>query len=130
MPLNLPPPEPNCPDPDCRAPLGAKHLVECDTAICVTTGQQRILHDEHLPLPDDHICGQDVWTGHRHGVREAYEHNLFVRAATADDHPLTGWIPCGPGPDAVADLHRVASTGRWNPDRQRWDIPAGTPGHG
>lgn len=127
----------NCPDPDCNAAIGEPHLMGCDVAICVMTGNQRILHADEPPaavtadlagLPfdvDAHICGEDVWTGWRHGVTEATEHDLFVRMTP------TGWMPCPAGlPGAVPDLDRVVRSGAWNAIRQLWEMPAGVPGRG
>lgn len=119
-----------CPDSDCRAQIGQKHQPGCLVAICVTTGQQRILHGENPPPPADlpidadvHICGTDVWTGRPHGTDEAAEHGLYVRPAAAADSPLTGWIPCQPGEaGAVPDLDRVVRAGRWNPIRQMFEL--------
>lgn len=149
----------HCPDEDCRVPIGTSHLADCRVAICVSTGQQRILHadDHHVfgELPRNphggldlaaldsmdsllvdvaggsvHVCGEDVWTGRRHGTVEAAAYGLFVRWATdaereaTDDGPaVSGWIPCEPGePGAVPDLDRVVREGRWNPIRQVWEL--------
>lgn len=129
-----------CPEPDCQARIGEKHLIDCHTAICVMTGQQRILHAADPPPPvtiaawcagvvpvdlDVHICGEDVWTGRPHGAVEAAANGLFVRPATTDDAPQTGWLPCQPGePGAAPDLNRLVRTGTWNPIRQVWELPA------
>lgn len=137
-----------CPDLDCLVPIGTRHLPECHVAICISTGEQRILHadDRHAfgGLPrnphggldlaaldaidtltlDVHICGQDVWTGRRHGTVEAAAAGLFVRKADVEGS-LSGWIPCEPGaPGAVPDLDRVVRDGRWNPIRQVWELEA------
>jgi hypothetical protein len=100
----------------------------------VQTGLQRLLHDVDQPPPPGlppeltgtnvHICGEDVWAGWPHGTTEAIAYGLTVRPAGADDHPLTGWIPCPPEhPDARPDLDRLVRAGRWNPIRQRWELP-------
>ena len=39
----------NC--PDCKAPVGASHERDCLVAICVTTGQQRVLHQDDAAPP-------------------------------------------------------------------------------
>jgi len=120
-----------CPDPGCEVPIGTKHRIDCLTAVCLATGQQRITHadDWHVaghPIGNDdgHDCGEDLWTGRARGTAEAAAHGLFVRQATDADAPLTGWIPCQPGdPGAQPDLHRVARAGRWNPVRHVWEMP-------
>lgn len=45
---------PTCPDLLCAVPIGTKHGRECLTAICITTGQQRALHQDD---PDAAITG-------------------------------------------------------------------------
>lgn len=124
-----------CPDGDCKTPMGRKHGVDCSIAICLSTGQQRILHqnDDTLPavagLPFDgagHVCGEDVWAGWPRGTVEAIEHGMFVQPALIDHSPGTpGWTRCEPGdPGAVPDIARVLATGVWDPIRQSWDVAA------
>jgi len=129
----------SCPDSHCEAPIGRKHTMDCLVAVCVTTGQQRILHaGDPPPLTaglhvevDAHICGDDVWAGWPHGAVEAAAYGLFVRHTTDADAGLTGWIPCDPGePGAVPDLDRLARSGTWNPIRQVWEMPAEVAGRG
>ncbi len=125
-------PAANCPDRDCGVPIGTKHRPDCQIAICVSTGHQRLIHHhgERRPpvdlgeaLVDVHVCGEDVWAGYPHGAVEAAAAGLFVRPATPDA-PRTRWVPCTPGyPGAVPDLARVVKTGTWNPVRQVWEIP-------
>lgn len=123
--------------PDCKVPVGSRHTAGCLTAVCLATGQQRVLHDGetfvagHQVDDDGHHCGEDAWTGRAHGTIEAVAHGLFVRPATEADDPLTGWIPCDPGaPGAHPDLLRVARDGRWNPVRRVWEMPEAVTGRG
>ncbi len=120
-------PTDHCPDKHCGVPIGAPHKVDCDVAVCVRTGGQRILHHSDPPpanLGAEHNCGADVWTGHLHGVIEAVAYGLFVRPANDQDAPLTrGWVPCDhDDAGAAPDLDRLHRTGRWNPDRRRWEL--------
>lgn len=116
----------NCPDPDCGVPIGAPHVIDCTTAVCVMTGEQRILHTDNppasdLPGVDVHVCGDTPWSGRLPGADEAAAHHLFVQPAPP---PMSGWLPCPPGtPGAVPDLDRLVRTGRWNPIRQTWELP-------
>lgn len=118
--------------PDCTAELGAKHQPDCQIAICVTTGHQRLMHAIHPPPPtpglpidiDFHTCGEQVWTGYPTGAVEAAAYGLFVRLAALADAPIVGWIPCEPGdPAAVPDLDRLVRTAQWNPIRQTFELP-------
>ncbi|WP_322755745.1 hypothetical protein [Frankia sp. Cas3] len=51
--------------PDCQVPIGTAHDDDCDRAICLLTGGQRLIcaDGEHDDEPDGD-CGRDVWTGH------------------------------------------------------------------
>lgn len=118
----------NCPARDCRVPIGAIHLPECEVATCLHTGQQRILHQEELV---DHDCGQDTWTGLIYGVAECHEYGWFVRRATSTDPADATWVPCTiDTPGAVADLDRLVRHCTWNPERRRWDRREEVPGRG
>lgn len=124
--------------PGCPAQIGQKHHRTCGVAICVTTGVQRLLHigvkpdQPMLPPPpfildgvpvDAHVCGDDVWTGHRHGAAEAAAAGLFVRERQPGEPDAPRWIPCRPGtPGAQPDVDRVTRTGTWDPITQRWEI--------
>ncbi len=120
-----------CPDEDCRVPIGRKHTRECSVAICIMTGCQRVLHSAAppgrlIPAPgfDEHVCGEDVWSGYPHGAVEAAAAGLFVRERRPGDPGRRRWIPCEPShPDATPDLDRVIRAGYWNPVRQVWEIP-------
>jgi hypothetical protein len=124
-----------CPDQDCQVPIGVEHLPGCETAICVSTGHQRIrpLDGPRRPftdlggdLVDAHVCGDDEWTGVLAGAAEAAAAGLFVYRANG-----TGpWIPCPPGTlGAVPDLTRVMQSGTWDPIRQRWLVPEEATSH-
>jgi hypothetical protein len=123
-----------CPDPDCNAKIGEKHAKGCGVAICITTGQQRLIHetvgpdaDESLPSGlDVHTCGEDVWVGYPHGALTAAAHGLFARPAKPGD-PTTSWIPCLPDhPDAKPDISRLVHSGRWNPIDQVFELAEAT----
>lgn len=116
----------HCPDEQCAVPIGTEHLAECEVAICLDTGQQRILHQADMLEPPilnlaTHTCGEDVWTGQHHGVAECREYDWYVRKAEDADAPLTGWIPCpATDPRAVPDLDRLARHATWSPADTMW----------
>lgn len=117
-------PTADCPDQDCPATIGQRHGTECSIAICLDSGIQRKLCTVDTAADRTHGCGEQRWTGYPPGSVEAAAHGLWVRPATADDQPHTGWIPCEPGePDAVPDLDRVMRAGQWNRARQVWELP-------
>lgn len=117
--------------PDCTVGIGVKHRIDCLVALCVMTGQARVLHAIDQPPPpaglpfdlDVHTCGEAVWTGYPAGAVEAAAYGLFVRPADPADAPFVGWIPCEPGePGAVPDLDRLVRSAQWNPIRQVFEL--------
>lgn len=119
-----------CPDHDCKAPIGRKHGMDCSIAICLSTGHQRLLHQNGDTLPampglpidvDVHICGDDVWSGWPRGTVEAIELGMYVQPALIDHSPGTpGWVRCEAGdPGAVPDIARILA-GTWDPIAQTW----------
>lgn len=133
---DLPPLADTCLDKDCGAGIDKPHGKNCTVAICISTGQQRVLHqlDDTLPptpgQPDGidlHICGTDVWRGWPAGTAEAIAYGLFVQPATIGHTPGTpGWVRCEAGdPGAVPDIARVLDVGDWDPIKQTWTIRAG-----
>ncbi|MER5608318.1 hypothetical protein AB0F93_03680 [Micromonospora tulbaghiae] len=115
-------PTSNCPSLACRAPVGQPHTEECETAVCLPTGEQRILHrGDRLADLLDHDCGQDTWTGQHYGIAECQEYGWYVRRATSSDPDGAAWVPCEPNhPNAVPDLDRLARHGVWHPADRRW----------
>lgn len=123
----------SCPDQNCQVPIGAEHQTGCGIAICMSTGHQRLLHEDGPRRPladlghglvDAHVCGDDQWTGVLPGAAEATAAGLFVYREN-DTGP---WIPCPPDtPGAAPDLTRVTQTGVWDPIRQRWTLPDEVP---
>lgn len=125
-------PTSNCPDPDCQVPIGVPHLPECEIATCLTTGEQRLLHQgDALAEMLNHDCGQDTWTGQLYGIAECQQYGWFVRRATETDPADATWVPCFPDhPGAVPDLDRLARQCVWDPAQRRWNRRTEVPGRG
>lgn len=119
-------PEPAAPEParggahdcpDCSAEPGRPHEENCDVAVCLATGDQRLscgaLGTEH-----DGDCGEDIWTGQWPGLRECTEWGWWIQDRCSEG---MGWVPCAPGaPGAVPDLFRLRRDAQWSPESQRW----------
>ena len=117
---------------DCGASPGEPHGDDCDTAICVRTGQQRILcgvrpvfrgaelidMEGYSPHPDED-CGRDIWTGHWPGEMDAIRLGWYARFVP-NGNP--SWVRCGKDDEgARPDLNRLAIDGQWNRDLLRWE---------
>ena len=118
-----------CPDSDCNVSIGERHRSRCIIAICVMTGQQRLIHDSIGATEDTdpgaafHTCGKDVWVGYPHGALTAATHGLFARPSQQPGDPSLSWIPCSPDhPDARPDIPRLVSSGRWDPIAQVFEL--------
>lgn len=123
-----------CPDAECRAAIGMPHEAGCTVAICLSNGQQRVIHEDADILPPTpgqpegvtlHMCGTDLWAGVPRGTLEAITHELWVRPAGLTDPDGSGWVPCeAEDPAAVPDIARVVASGIWNPITQQWELGA------
>lgn len=104
----------------CSAKPGQEHLVWCDHAICLVTGQQRAMcqsglgwHDED---PETHNCGDDVWPGYDRSTRDAINNGWFTLGDQFDIK-----VPIG-HPDAQPDLNRTTIVGaKWNRQTLTWE---------
>lgn len=69
----------HCPSSLCHVAVGFPHTQQCDIAVCLSTGAQRVMRD-HIPANDpSHECGNDVWTGFYSGEREALGYGVPLR---------------------------------------------------
>ncbi len=115
--------------PDCQVKPGQQHDVDCDVAVCLANGAQRMLHripaDDlmallgDIPAPVDgepHDCGHDVWTGMRHGTELCVAAGWWV---VMDSE--FGWTPVPAGTTgAVLDRNRLHTHAAWSPIQHRW----------
>lgn len=129
-----------CPEKACAVLPGGEHVPECALAVCLLTGEQRILHlddqDETFRivagLPengvDGHDCGADVWTGEQNGAADCRRFGWYVRLGRGRARQL-GWIPCPPDhPDAQLDFYRLWTDAAWCPVEKRWTLREETVG--
>jgi hypothetical protein len=102
----------------CGTKAGHEHLVGCDHAVCLVTGQQREAcqsgflpwHDED---PASHSCGDDMWPGFDRAARDAINAGWFTTLGSTDavgrDHP-----------DAIPDYSRLHRDADWDSVTHTW----------
>ncbi|SBW21076.1 hypothetical protein FDG2_1891 [Candidatus Protofrankia californiensis] len=108
---------PHC--PDCSVAVGAAHHDDCDWAVCLATGGQRLMC-AGAEVDHDGDCGRDVWTGRPSGAAECVEFGWWVQ--DRGDEGL-GFVPCAPdAPGATPDLDRLLRDAVWDPAAGRWQL--------
>lgn len=118
--------------PGCGTDPHRRHDSLCPEARCMFTGCElalcRVLHmiiRNPSGVGHDGIdCHPDNWTGLDAAAGDAVRFGLFCRPRNGN--PVTGWpVTCGPGdPQARPDTTALVVVARWQPLRQRWELPA------
>jgi hypothetical protein len=89
----------HCPSSLCHTAVGFPHTAQCDIAVCLSTGMQRLIRD-HVPVNDpSHECGNDVWTGYYPGEREALAYGVPMKV--------------------------LKTFGQWNEAALQWELKSG-----
>ncbi len=119
--------------PDCGVETGEAHREECDVAVCVHTGMQRLLcgvvpvfvggelvsMDDRDAHPGED-CGADIWSGEWPGNADCRRLGWYSYFVPYGD---PSWVPCSPDhPGATEDLNRLNPIdARWDKAARRWE---------
>ena len=120
--LNYPvvPPEtkqPEKPCPDCGVPVGALHSRGCDIETCPCCGGQMI-SCPCAPVMRQQRQYRIPWLGEPEAVTACRQFGWYARFV-----PNEGWVRCEKDhPEAIADLNRLHSEARWNPEAEQWEV--------
>lgn len=114
---------------NCGARVGEKHKKDCDVAVCLATGIQRLMCDGRASHPGEG-CGHDVWTGKWPGVQECEDYGWYAIWVDPEPGQQFGRFEACPKdhPGGRPDLNRLMRECRWDRAGQRWVIPGTAPG--
>lgn len=114
---------------DCGVSPGQLHRPGCDIEKCPRCGGQAIScgcinevcgEDDDYSKWDAEWGGRRMpWTGEWPGNAECHEYGFWCRWDGS-----RGWVTCSKDtPGAREDLNRLVTEGRWNVERQRFEMP-------
>ncbi len=102
---------------DCQVAVGQAHADECDWAVCLATGGQRLMCGGQ-GVDHDGGCGADVWSGRPSGEAEAAEFGWWIQDRTSEG---LGFVPCAAdAPGATPDTQRLIRDAVWDRRSGRW----------